>query len=436
MTDKFLNDVVIIGKWQVNFVSGQLISNDTTLPAEDREVRRLEPKSCQLLAFLVQHPGELVTKQAITESVWPDSYASDETIARTVSRLRTSLGDDSRAPDYIETLPKRGYRLVARIERGPPEFTSTDKVEQSPLSRRVVLMGGVLIAAILTVVVASLYVSQKPSGSKDIDVTDKGELLARADDYYHQMRLADNEMAISLYQQQIELTPDAALAYAGLANSLVQRVVRWSNRSDNGKVTLTSRVASGALNSEAAQNQLRRARVLAEKAVDLAPKNATTLKALGFVLSAQGDYVAAIETYEKALEVDANAWQVWLNKAELNDELGNNEAAMKDFIAAFRAMTARYEQDEVQIRPWYADLGSFIGDEYFLAEDYAEAESWYRRVLSFAPVHEDATLGLAVVLQQTGDEAGALRLCEELKRRLQAPYSCPTKLAERKSRAD
>ncbi|WP_258807699.1 winged helix-turn-helix domain-containing protein [Pseudidiomarina sp. CB1] len=440
MKTDFLKGVAVIGDWQVDFSSGQLRKTASQSAEKDAVIGRLEPKSCQVLAYLAAHAGALVSKQDITEAVWSESYASDETIARTISRLRTSLGDDPRSPKYIETLPKRGYRLLAKVVAAPADIELGARTpEPAPRRpRRMLVVGLLLVVAILSVVVANLNLWETPPQA-DVAPTDtQDDLLARADDYYHQMRLADNEMAISLYQQQIELNPDAALAYAGLANSLVQRVIRWS---DSGAaaaepVTLTQRVASGALDTEAAQRQLQRAQTLAERAVNLAPNNAAALKALGFVRSAQGDYAGAINVYEKALQVDESAWQVWLNKGELNDALGNEAAALRDYQSAFQAMTKRYQANEVQIRPWYADLGSFIGDRYLAAENYQEAESWYRRVLAFAPVHEEATLGLAVVLQQTGDQPGALRLCEDLKRRLQATYFCPTKLAERKSRAD
>lgn len=439
MKTDFLKGVAVIGEWQVDFSSGQLRKNASQSAEQDAVAGRLEPKSCQVLAYLAAHAGALVSKQDLTEAVWSESYASDETIARTISRLRTSLGDDPRAPKYIETLPKRGYRLLAKVVTAPVDVDrGVPTPESAPhRSRRMVVVGLLLVVAILSVVVANLNLWETLPQTETTSTDTQDDLLARADDYYHQMRLADNEMAISLYQQQIELNPDAALAYAGLANSLVQRVLRWSEGGATAKtVTLTQRVASGALDTEAAQRQLQRAQTLAERAVNLAPNNAVALKALGFVRSAQGDYAGAITIYEKALQADESAWQVWLNKGELNDELGNETAALSDYQSAFQAMTQRYQANEVQIRPWYADLGSFIGDRYLADENYQEAESWYRRVLAFAPVHEEATLGLAVVLQQTGDQPGALRLCEELKRRLQAPYSCPTKLAERKSRAD
>ncbi|WP_417690632.1 winged helix-turn-helix domain-containing protein [Pseudidiomarina sp.] len=441
MEQNFLTGKVKIGAWQVDFDSGQLSADATKTIENDDASRRLEPKSCQVLAYLAAHPGELVTKQALTEAVWSDTYASDDTIARTISRLRTSLGDNSRAPRYIETLTKRGYRLLAEVQplAGASPTAAIPAVERPAerRPRRMLAVGVLLIAALILVIIANLNLFTTSGGGRTSSLGEKqDELLTRADDYYHQMRLADNEMAISLYQQQIELNPDAALAYAGLANSLVQRVVRWSGDTGDTPVKLTARVASGALATETAQRQLQRAKVLAENAVNLAPENATTLKALGFVQSAQGDYQTAIATYDKALQVDPTAWQVWLNQAELHGALGHKAQALDGFIAAFQAMTTGYEDNEVQIRPWYADLGNFIGDQYLAREDYQKAESWYRRVLSFAPIHEQATLGLALVLQQTGDQPGALRLCEELKRRLQAQYACPQELAERKSRAD
>jgi Tfp pilus assembly protein PilF len=249
-------------------------------------------------------------------------------------------------------------------------------------------------------------------------------LLSLADDYYHQIRLADNEMAISLYQQHITLHPDSGAAYAGLANSLVQKALRWSGTQDNKGLSLTGKVAAGALADEASQQQLLRARALAEKALALQPDSATTLKALGFVLSAQGDYNEAIAVYQQALQADPQAWQVQLNIGELYQATGNMPQALLAYEAAFNAMSERYHQQEVQIRPWIADMGSMLGDHYLNATDWQTAESWYRRVISFAPLHEQATLGLARVLHATGDTAGALQLCQQLNQRLQKDYQC------------
>ncbi|SDZ97869.1 winged helix-turn-helix domain-containing protein [Alkalimonas amylolytica] len=73
---------------------------------------------CQnVMNYLMVHAGELVSKDDLLEKVWGIRAVSDGRITRVIRVLRVALGDDSRTPTYIETVPKRGYRLVAPIER-------------------------------------------------------------------------------------------------------------------------------------------------------------------------------------------------------------------------------------------------------------------------------------------------------------------------------
>ena len=385
---------------------------------------RLEPNYCQVLAVLATHAGNVVSKQQLIDAVWLDSYASDDTIARTISRLRTSLGDDPKHPRYIETLPKRGYRLCAAVQ---PVSTGA----QRAYSRQSL----VWLAGLLVVLLALAYsLPSKPTAV----VANDNDLLQRANDYYHQMRLADNEMAIALYEQKLELDPAAAEAYAGLANALVQKAFRWSEPRLAGEpVSIAEQYQNGALSTPAAQANVRRAAVLAERALALQPDSAIALKALGFVRSAQGEWQAAIELYERAIARDAKAWPVWINLADLYTAQQQDAAALAALEQAFAAMTLSYNEDPVQIRPWYAQLGVLIADRYWQRLDDANAETWYRTVLSFAPLDPEATIGLAAVLQTTGDKAGGLRLCSDLQRRLKQSDDCATVLKRRRqSRAE
>ena len=79
----------------------------------------LEPKAVNLLAFLVQHPGRLVTKQEIFEAVWPDTAVTDHALTRVIAQLRRALGDEAREANYIETVPTRGYRWVRQLAADP-----------------------------------------------------------------------------------------------------------------------------------------------------------------------------------------------------------------------------------------------------------------------------------------------------------------------------
>jgi TolB-like protein/DNA-binding winged helix-turn-helix (wHTH) protein/Flp pilus assembly protein TadD len=74
--------------------------------------RRLEPKVMAVLAELMHQPGEVVTRQQLLDRVWPGLVVTDDALTRCISELRHALGDDRQKPRYLETLPKRGYRLL------------------------------------------------------------------------------------------------------------------------------------------------------------------------------------------------------------------------------------------------------------------------------------------------------------------------------------
>ena len=76
----------------------------------------LEPKVMKLLCFLVEHPGEVVTRETLLDHVWAGQVVEDDALSAAVIKLRKALGDRARHPSYIETVPKRGYRLIANVE--------------------------------------------------------------------------------------------------------------------------------------------------------------------------------------------------------------------------------------------------------------------------------------------------------------------------------
>src|ERR1700751_3943304 len=69
----------------------------------------------EVLVCLASQPGELVPKETILKTVWPETFVSDDVLIRSVSELRRVFYDDAREPRDIETTPKRGYRLVAPV---------------------------------------------------------------------------------------------------------------------------------------------------------------------------------------------------------------------------------------------------------------------------------------------------------------------------------
>ena len=83
---------------------------------ESGETQQLEPQLMSLLSLLVSHQNDVVSRERLADEVWPEQVIEDNTISRAVTRLRKALDDDYRDPIYIKTVPKRGYRLVAKVE--------------------------------------------------------------------------------------------------------------------------------------------------------------------------------------------------------------------------------------------------------------------------------------------------------------------------------
>ena len=76
----------------------------------------LELKVMQVLVCLAEHPGDLVTRQELVDAVWATEFISNNTVTHAITELRNALGDDAKSPKLIETIHRRGYRLVAPVE--------------------------------------------------------------------------------------------------------------------------------------------------------------------------------------------------------------------------------------------------------------------------------------------------------------------------------
>jgi DNA-binding winged helix-turn-helix (wHTH) protein len=76
---------------------------------------RLSPKAFAVLRVLLAHPGRLVTKQELWESVWQGIAVSDAALTVCIREIRQRLGDDYRRPRIVETVHRLGYRLVAEV---------------------------------------------------------------------------------------------------------------------------------------------------------------------------------------------------------------------------------------------------------------------------------------------------------------------------------
>lgn len=100
-----------LGGWRVRPSLNRLTREGSTV--------RLEPKMMDVLALLARRAGRVVSKDELSAAVWPDVFVTESVITRAIAGLRRALEDDAREPRFIETIAKRGYRLIARPEPAP-----------------------------------------------------------------------------------------------------------------------------------------------------------------------------------------------------------------------------------------------------------------------------------------------------------------------------
>ena len=100
----------------------RLDPSERQLLSRGREIP-LTPKAYAVLSLLVEHSGHTLTKEDFMREVWGDSFVEDKNLADNISIVRQALGDDPKNPQYIKTIPRRGYRFVADVrevsESGP-----------------------------------------------------------------------------------------------------------------------------------------------------------------------------------------------------------------------------------------------------------------------------------------------------------------------------
>src|SRR5581483_10876059 len=85
----------------------------------DGKTDRLEPKVVEVLVCLADHAGETVSKEELMRAVWGDTFVTDDVLTRGISELRKALDDDPKEPQVIQTIAKRGYRLLLPVEQLP-----------------------------------------------------------------------------------------------------------------------------------------------------------------------------------------------------------------------------------------------------------------------------------------------------------------------------
>lgn len=175
----------VVGEWEIDPSLNELRRGGESL--------RIEPKAMELLVLLAERTGQVIGRAELLEAIWPGVVVGDETLSQAITKLRKALHDNAREPAYIETIPKRGYRLLApvRLEicpgasidgtasvqpgppmpepRSPPDAVTLPRPGQPPGrgARGALLAAGIAVAAVAAATVSITALMNDRPGTSD-----------------------------------------------------------------------------------------------------------------------------------------------------------------------------------------------------------------------------------------------------------------------------
>jgi len=144
------------GAFEVDVRSGEVHKHGIRLKLQDQPFH--------VLALLLEHPGDVVTREELRLKLWTaDTFVDFDTgLNSAIKKLRDALGDSAEEPRYIETLPRRGYRFIAHVENGDSPASAAVKIHVAPViplahtpvfinKRRIVAIAGIAAFLIFAV---------------------------------------------------------------------------------------------------------------------------------------------------------------------------------------------------------------------------------------------------------------------------------------------
>src|SRR5215831_18685346 len=107
---------------------------------------RVQEKPFQILSLLLEHPGQIITREELKQKLWADGTFVDfeRGLNTAVQKIRLALGDSTESPIFIETIPRRGYRFIAPITHSPSGNGNPLDVDLSTEARSTRIFDGAL----------------------------------------------------------------------------------------------------------------------------------------------------------------------------------------------------------------------------------------------------------------------------------------------------
>lgn len=338
----------VVGEWTVEPELNRLVRGE--------EIIKLDTRHLKVLALLASRPGQLVTQAEIEAAVWADVVVTPNSVYQSVAHLRKAFGDESRPRRYIETIARKGYRLVAEVrpvarEVAAPEVapvaaaTSEPKPAVQPIAPRPVPMRwGAMVAAVIVAVVPSGWmILANTNGAKQEQATDPSVPVASAAPSEQQQSFdgwqpldtvlgpgvspeSPTRRSYLLYEMANDAInngyPDEAIRYVNEALELQKRFGLQNDPAIARR--LVTLATSQYWNSDyaAAERSVRTALEIFQSISELHPETIDALRVLGDVLTESEQPEQAEECLLRALEMSRTLFgeeglQTYQTKASL-----------------------------------------------------------------------------------------------------------------------
>jgi TolB-like protein/Tfp pilus assembly protein PilF len=351
-----------------------------------KDVVPVTGKAFATLTLLVQRQGSLVSKRDLMEAVWPGIAVEENNVDRSISMLRKALGDQDNGDPYIETIPRVGYRFVARLRSAvpnalPPERTAIAVLpfaDMSPARDQQYFCEGLaeeLINALaqvdgLRVVSRTASFQFRDAGA---DVQDIGRKLSAG---------SLVEGSVQKSGDRLRVTVQLIAAETGYH--------QWSLRFDRkieDVFTIQDEIAAAVVASlRGSVFNPREKRALERPHTEVAAYEYYLRGRQCIPLRSEGDLKRAVEMFEKAIEVDAEYSPAWaglaVTHASLYEWFG---AKPHDLEAAQRA-----SEKALRLSPNLAEAHVARGITFHQMAQHAKAGEAFEEALRLAPNHWDA----------------------------------------------
>jgi DNA-binding winged helix-turn-helix (wHTH) protein/tetratricopeptide (TPR) repeat protein len=293
-----------LGEWRLCVHTNSLQRGDTKVELENRLV--------MLLLFFIDHQGEVLDKERIIKTIWQGKVVNDDSLAVAISHLRKALGDNSRAPAYIKTIPGVGYQLIANAAP-----YSADKAEvlhgasvTPPVvkkSRQFVLYAVLLMCLVLATIVWFLRESlQYPVNTSVVDPITKQSAQQLDETARKSFIQAQNQIATwepEQYKRAIQTLRDILLQHPGYAPA-------YASMAEAKMKLLQDQLA---INGHCAE-----VLGLLDKAIALDQQQSSAWLLRGnTVFWCKRDYAAAEHNYQQAIQLNAKDDQAPMQYAQL-----------------------------------------------------------------------------------------------------------------------